>query len=110
MEDTFTLGANLRWDNGISASARLRYLGSAPLIEDGSVESDGSTMANLSAGWSNDTWRIQADALNLFDSDDHDIDYFYASRLPNEPEHGVEDIHYHVIEPRTFRLTVSYAF
>ena len=50
------------------------------------------------------------DALNLLDNDDDDITYFYASRLPGEPAQGVEDIHYHVMEPRTLRLTVTYNF
>jgi hypothetical protein len=56
-------------------------------------------------------WVIKADVLNLTDSDDHDIDYFYASRLAGEPS-GVDtdDIHYHVIEPRTVRLSVGYQF
>ena len=67
-------------------------------------------MANLALGWVSDRWRIQLDVLNLFDSDDHDVDYFYASRLPSEPIDGIEDIHYHVFEPRQFRLHVRYTF
>jgi outer membrane receptor for ferrienterochelin and colicin len=101
---------NARLENGVFGSFRIRYFGEAPLVEDGSVESDGSLMANLSMGWTNDTWRLQLDALNLFDSDDHDIDYFYASRLPGEPAEGVEDRHYHIFEPRQFRFRASYLF
>ena len=88
----------------------MRYFSEAPLIEDGSVESDVSTIANLALGWSDDVWRIQVDVLNLFDSDDHDIDYFYASRLPGEAAEGVEDIHYHVFEPRQVRIYLSRDF
>ena len=43
--------------------------------------------------------------LNLLDSDDHDIDYFYESQLRGESE-PVADLHYHVMEPRTLRLYV----
>ncbi|RLQ22895.1 hypothetical protein DWB85_05470 [Seongchinamella sediminis] len=50
------------------------------------------------------------DALKLFDSDDHDIDYFYASRLPGEATGGVEDIHFHVFEPRQVRVYLSRNF
>ncbi len=57
-----------------------------------------------------ETWRIQVDVLNLFDSDDHDIDYYYASRLPDEVSDGVEDIHYHVFEPRQFRIYLTRNF
>ena len=61
-------------------------------------------MLNLLAGWSNKTWRLSLEILNLLDSDDHDIDYYYASRLPGEPSAGIEDIHFHIFEPRQARL------
>ena len=46
---------------------------------------------------------MRVDVLNLLDSDDDDITYFYASRLAGEPAEGVEDLHFHPIEPRTVR-------
>ena len=110
LQTVVTGAVNATWPSGWFGSLRLRYFGPAPLIEDGSVESDGSSMANLLAGWSNDRWRAQLEALNLFDSDDHDVDYYYASRLPGEPMDGVEDIHYHVFEPRQVRLRASWLF
>lgn len=98
------------YPSGIFASLRLRHFGGASLIEDASVNSDGSTMLNLGLGWKNVRWRLQVDALNLLDSNDHDIDYYYASRLPGEPTQGVEDVHYHVFEPRQLRAQMSYTF
>ncbi|MAT93718.1 MAG: TonB-dependent receptor [Halioglobus sp.] len=95
---------------GWFGSLRYRYFSSAPLVEDGSVESDSSSMVNLALGWAGEAWRLQVDALNLLDSDDHDIDYYYASRLPGEPTGGVEDIHFHVFEPRQFRVYLGYEF
>ena len=50
------------------------------------------------------------DVINLLDSDDHDIDYFYASRLQEEPESGIEDIHYHVFPSRSVRLSLQFRF
>jgi len=47
------------------------------------------------------------EVLNALDSDDHDIDYFYASRLQGEPSEGVEDLHFHPVEPRTVRVTFN---
>ncbi|MDJ0877532.1 MAG: TonB-dependent receptor [Halieaceae bacterium] len=109
--ETVVSGAiSAQYPSGWFGSLRARYFDEAPLVDDGSVESDGSTMVNLALGWIGQSWRVQADVLNLLDSDDHDIDYFYASRLPDEPEAGVEDIHYHVFEPRQFRVAVSYTF
>jgi outer membrane receptor protein involved in Fe transport len=96
--------------NSWYAALRLRYFDDAPLIEDGSVSSDSSLMANATLGWRHNHWELRLDALNLFDSDDNDIAYFYASRLPGEPAAGVEDIHAHVFEPRQLRAYVSYRF
>ena len=91
-------------------SLRLRYFGERPLVEDASVQSDATFSVNLGLGRRLGPWTLRADILNLLDSDDHDIDYFYASRLPGETEAGVEDLHYHVLEPRTVRLTAGYRF
>jgi hypothetical protein len=51
--------------------------------------------------------RVQLDVLNLFNSTDHQIDYFYASRLPGEPLDGVNNVHFHPVEPLAVRLTVA---
>lgn len=67
-------------------------------------------MANLALGWSNEKWRLQLDVLNLFDSDDHDVDYFYAPRLPGETAEGVEGVHYRVFEPRQVSVYLGYTF
>lgn len=45
-------------------------------------------------------------ALNLLDSDADDIQYFYASRLEGEPADGVEDVHFHPVEPRQVRAAL----
>jgi len=110
LDSVVTAAVSAQYPSGWFGSFRMRYFGEAPLVEDDSVESDGSTMANLALGWSDDAWRIQVDVLNLFDSDDHDIDYFYASRLPGEVAEGVEDIHFHVFEPRQVRVYLSRVF
>jgi hypothetical protein len=67
-------------------------------------------MVNALLGWSNPSWMLRLEVLNLLDSTDHDIDYFYASRLPGEPADGIEDIHYHIFEPRQFRLQATWRF
>jgi hypothetical protein len=51
--------------------------------------------------------RVQLDVLNLFNSTDHQIDYYYASRLPGEPLDGVNDVHFHPVEPVAVRLTMG---
>lgn len=89
---------------------RVRHFGERPLIEDNSVKSDATTLVNAEAGVRFDDWKLSLQCLNLFDSEDSDIDYFYPSRLLGEPEEGVEDIHLHPVEPRTIRVAVNYRF
>jgi len=102
-------------------SIQMRYLGSRPLIEDNSVRSDSTTITNARVGYKfTNKVRVQLDVLNLFGSKDSDIAYFYASCLPSElgsaacpaaaPRDGVEDIHFHPVEPRQFRLTLIGTF
>lgn len=110
IEQVVQAGVSLDVAGGWFGSLRLRYFGKRPLVEDGSVESDASTVLNLRAGYRTPKWTVKLDVLNLLDSDDHDIDYFYASRLPGEVSGGVEDMHYHVLEPRTVRVYASYMF
>lgn len=95
---------------GWLASARLRHFGRYPLIEDNSVRSHGSTLLNLRAGREWSRYGVYLDVLNALNSRDHDIDYYFASRLQGEPAGGVNDIHFHVFEPRSLRLSLRYAF
>ena len=90
-------------------SARLRHFGEAPLIEDGSVTSDPTTLVNLGASydWNHVTFGL--DLLNAFDADDADISYFYESQLAGEAG-PVEDLHFHPVEPRQVRFSVQYRF
>lgn len=102
-------------------SVQLRYLGARPLIEDDSVRSDSTTITNARVGYKlTKNLRVQLDVLNLFGSKDQDIAYFYASCLPSElgtapcpaaaPRDGIEDVHFHPVEPRQFRLTLVGTF
>jgi hypothetical protein len=92
------------------ATGRVRHFGAAPLIEDGSVRSDSTTLANLGGYWTVGRLRLGLDILNLLDAADPDISYFYASRLPGEPVGGVEDRHIHPVEPRQLRVSVRLGF
>lgn len=93
-----------------SLDARLRHTGRYPLVEDGSMRSAGATVLNLALGRQWRRFGVRLELLNALDSDDHDIDYYYASRLPGESADGVEDIHFHPMTPRTLRTSVSWNF
>lgn len=106
VESTATLGATAIWENGFSASTRIRYLGGSPLIEDDSVRSDGSVLVNVGVNYTLRSLEFRLDLFNALNSGDADISYYYASRLQGEPPDGVEDVHFHPMEPRTLRGSV----
>jgi hypothetical protein len=54
--------------------------------------------------------RIDASILNAFNTRANDIQYFYPSRLAGEPAAGVDDIHFHPVEPRQIRIALSWGF
>ena len=96
-----------RWN----AAARLRYLGPHALIEDNSVRGQDTMLVNLRAAWTGfEGWEIYGELLNALGSDAHDIDYFYATRLPGEPAGGIEGRNSRVVEPRQVRVGVKMRF
>jgi hypothetical protein len=46
-------------------------------------------------------------AFNLLDQEGSDVDYYYESRLPSEPE-AVNDIHFHPLQSRSVRFFVDW--
>jgi outer membrane receptor protein involved in Fe transport len=110
IDEVVAAGVTLQNPRGFHGSLRLRYFGPRPLLEDGSVESSSSTVVNLALGYKRSQLDFRVDVLNLLDSDDDDITYWYASRLPGEPAGGVEDYHSHPIEPRNLRVYVGWTF
>ena len=111
IEQVIAAGATFHDFNGFFGGLRLRYFGSRPLIEDDSVGAASTLLLNAEAGYEfNQRCKVTLSAFNLLDSEDHDIDYFYASRLAGEPADGIEDIHFHPVEPVQLRLTISVYF
>lgn len=96
------LGKNGAWEGAL----RLRYFGPRPLIEDNSVRSHASTTLNGRIGYriARDL-RLELEGFNLANRKVSAIDYYYASQLRGEPEPR-EDIHFHPLESRSFRLTL----
>ena len=87
---------------------QLRYFGPRPLVEDDSQRSRSTTLAYLRVGYKiAPNVKLALDVFNLFDRRASDIDYFYTSRLKGEPARGADDIHFHPVEPRRFRLTLT---
>lgn len=110
VEKTASLGLTLENLGPWTAGLRLRYLGEAPLNEDNSVRTDGTFLTNGQVSYAfSDNLSASLEVLNILDSDDNDISYYYASRLPGEASE-VEDIHFHPAEPRNVRLSLEFKF
>ena len=110
IDEVLAAGFTLQNPQGFYGTARLRYFGPRPLVEDASIESDASTVMNLSFGFKRASYDLRVDVLNAFDSEDDDITYWYASRLPGEPAEGVDDLHFHPLEPLNVRLYMTWKF
>jgi outer membrane receptor protein involved in Fe transport len=110
VESVASVGVAVQHPSGWFGGARFRHFGEAPLIEDGSVRSDPTTVVNFEIGRRfGQRFTVALAAYNVFESNDNDITYFYESRLPGEAQ-AVEDRHFHPVEPRTLRLTVETRF
>jgi len=105
LDDVLSAGLTAKFAEGWSGALRGRYFGGYRL--DGGANAGSSTLFNARVAKAFNSWTISADILNLLDSDDHDVEYYYASRLQGEPAEGIDDHHFHVFEPRTVRVTAQ---
>ena len=105
-----SVGVSYTGSGKLTGGLRARYFGSAPLVEDNRARSDATFVLNGEISYQfTPAIRGSLAGFNLLDSTDNDITYFYESRLPGESS-GVEDIHFHPVEPRLFRATLTLSF
>ncbi len=102
-----TVGPIGRW----SGQLQWRYFGPRPLVEDDSVRSKSTAITSARVSYAlAKNLTLSLDVFNLFDRKASDIDYFYTSRLAGEPASGVDDVHFHPVEPRAGRVTLASRF
>jgi outer membrane receptor protein involved in Fe transport len=117
VESVVAAGATVHDLGGPFGTIRLRYFGPRPLIENDDERSDDTVLLSAKVGYEfNETWTIAAEVFNLLDRSDHEIDYFYESRLIDEPENpdtedgGYDDIHFHPVDPISVRVALTAKF
>jgi outer membrane receptor protein involved in Fe transport len=111
VETVASLGATVTNLGPWFGQLQWRYFGPRLLIEDNSIRSSATSLVSARIGYSiNEDLKLMLDVFNLFDRMDSDIDYFYTSRLPGEPAAGLNDIYFHPVEPRNFRLSLRATF
>jgi hypothetical protein len=102
------VAAGVTWtpgDGSRFATLRLRHFGAYPLIEDNRVRATPTTLLNAETGATIAGFGVRLTLLNVLGSRASDIQYYYTSRLAGETQ-GVEDVHFHPVEPRQLRLTL----
>jgi len=92
-----------------AGSLRLRHFGAYPLVEDNTQRAPSTTQVNLGASYEWGPVTLGLTVLNLFDSKDHEIEYFFASQLEGEAA-PVPDVHFHPLAPRQIRGTLTARF
>ncbi|MEY4932878.1 MAG: hypothetical protein RLZZ403_1198 [Pseudomonadota bacterium] len=95
-----------RWE----MSARMRYLGGYPLVEDNSERADPEMHVNLRASWKPGTWNVYGEVLNVLGDDAKDITYWYESFVAGFDTVPTEGRMSRVEEPRTLRVGLKYNF
>ncbi len=104
-------GLTLHDWHGFTSSLRLRYFGPRDLTSDGLVRSESTILLNAGAAYQlNKTWEISADIFNLLDRRDHDIDYYYESRVSPLEAASTSQIHFHPVEPIQVRFALTAHF
>lgn len=109
VEDVLGAGLAVEGLGGFLGAIRVRRFGPRDLVEDGGVRSDATTLVSARVGYEAKGVTVALEIFNLFNAADDDITYFYESRLPGEPG-PVADEHFHPVEPRAFRLSLSLTF
>jgi outer membrane receptor protein involved in Fe transport len=120
-------GITLGEPTGWFGTLRWRYLGPSPLTEDGAFRSPPTSIFNGRLGYRFDNgWRIQIDALNVFNTKTNQINYAYRSLLPADAlfkqcfpvqvahaavcQAGVMDYILHPAEPLAIRVSLIGTF
>ncbi|MBS0336854.1 MAG: TonB-dependent receptor [Proteobacteria bacterium] len=109
-DKVISAGVTLDSKAGWFGSARWRYFGPRPLIEDNTARSRATSIVNARVGYAFDKkTRLSVDVYNLFNAKNNDVDYFYRSQLRGEAA-AVADFHFHPVESRAVRLTLTANF
>ncbi len=97
-------------ERGLFSELRLRFFGPRPLTEDNSIRSKSTSLLSARVGYNfNKNWTLSVEGFNLLDNRDHEIDYYYPSRLKEE-DAPHNDIHFKPVEPISVRTALTFRF
>lgn len=102
-------GLTAQRESGLFGALRARHFGESPLVEDNSAKSPQYTTVDAQVGFRAAKWLVALDVFNIANVKWNDIEYYYVSRLKNEPS-PVADYVVHSGVPRTVRARFQYQF
>lgn len=107
VEESAAVSIAKRW-GAFKVGYKFKYIGSAPLIEDRSIESDSVVNSDVFLDWkiSND-FGLNLSVFNLFDRENSDIQYAQEYFLAGNQAFGKT---FHPALPRHVRLTANWYF
>lgn len=106
---TLNAGVTLGGAQGVFGSLRMRYISPRPLDQVVDVKARESIQVNARLGYRRKNFEVAVDCLNLLNRNDYDVAYYYASQLKTDAA-PVDGVHVHPIEPRMFRVSVTWRF
>jgi hypothetical protein len=90
-------------------SLHARHFGESPLVENNSAKSPAYTTVDAQIGFRASKWLVAIDIFNIANVKWNDIEYYYVSRLKNEPS-PIPDHMVHPGVPRSVRARFEYQF
>lgn len=103
-------GVQVHPASGWFGAIQARHFGESPLVEDNSARSPAYTTVDIQIGYhSPRRWRAALDIFNVANVKWNDIEYYYVSRLRNEPWPAAGYV-VHPGVPRTLRIRLEYSF
>jgi TonB-dependent Receptor Plug Domain len=103
------VGLTAQRDSGWFGALRARHFGVSPLVEDNSAKAPAYTTVDAQLGFRGAKWLAAMDVFNIADVKWNDIEYYYVSRLKNEPSPSADYV-VHPGVPRTVRARFQYQF
>lgn len=102
-------GLTAKFNGGLEAGVRYRYLGTRPANEDNSVTTRGYNVFDLSVNYKRKNYKVGLVIENLTNTKWNEAQFDTESRLPFETQ-SVDELHYTPGTPFSAKLIVGYTF
>ena len=106
---TSTGGVAVKLPSGFSANLRYRFMDSKPAIEDNSIKAKGYFVNDLVLAYGKNSWEVNLQVQNIFDTKWNEAQFETETRLRNEPS-SVSELCFTPGTPLAVKVGLSYKF